>query len=102
MGIAIDTVPSEERPGTLTELAAAVRTARQAVQDLRRVVPVSARDLRVAQSSLLQALDAYVSELTVRRLPVPYRLRNDLRLHRQLRPHDSADRLAPFRRAGAR
>lgn len=74
-------VPCVEGSRTLTELASDVRMARQVVH-ARRMGPVVRGDLFEAQRSLLQAMEAYASELTVRRLPIPYRLRDDLRLQR--------------------
>ncbi len=69
--------------GGLSELATDVRRAREAVL-ARRVAPVVREDLVRAQRVLLAALEAYVAELVVRRLPVPHRLRDDLRLQREL------------------
>lgn len=69
--------------GGLSELATDVRRAREAVL-ARRVAPVVWEDLVRAQRALLRAMEAYVVELGVRRLPVPHRLRDDLRLQREL------------------
>ncbi|WP_153394570.1 hypothetical protein [Ornithinicoccus halotolerans] len=45
--------------------------------------PVVRKDLLQAQRSLLQVMEAYATELAVRRLPIPYRLRDGLRLQRE-------------------
>lgn len=39
-----------------------------------------------ARAKLLACMEAYVAALTARRLPIPPRLRDDLRLHRGLYP----------------
>jgi hypothetical protein len=80
---AIPTAHREEEPRTLTELATDMRTARQHVH-ARRMAPATLQDLVKAQHVLLQTMEAYASELTVRHLPLPHRLRDDLRLQRQL------------------
>jgi hypothetical protein len=48
-----------------------------------------------ARGKLLACMEAYVAALTARRLPIPPRLRDDLRLHRSLYPwatHQAARR----------
>lgn len=77
------TVPGGEVPRSLIELATDVRRARQLVR-ARRLAPVARDELAGAQRSLLRAMEAYVSELVLRRLPVPPRLHADLRLQRDL------------------
>src|SRR5688572_33000244 len=67
----------------LRELAGDVTSARQVVQ-VARVAPVVWEDFRCAQQGLLDAMEIYVGALTVRRLPVPRRLQEDLRLQRRL------------------
>jgi len=42
-----------------------------------------------ARGKLLACMEAYVAALTARRLPIPPRLRDDLRLHRGLYPSDA-------------
>jgi hypothetical protein len=83
------TVPRGESPRSLTELATEVRRAREHVL-ARRMAPATLQDLVKAQHALLQTMEAYVTELTVRHLPIPHRLRDDLRLQRDLcgSPHD--------------
>lgn len=77
-------------PSLLTDLLAArAAVARDATQSRnRRPTPDRAR--------LLACMEAYSAALTARRLPIPPRLRDDLRLHRALYPA-SDDR--PARRA---
>lgn len=41
------------------------------------------------RARLLACMEAYVAALTARRLPIPPRLRDDLRLHRSLYPADT-------------
>lgn len=74
--------PSAERP-TLTQMAAAVRLAREGVH-ARRVAPVIQAELFCAHEALRKAMQAYADELTARRLPIPHRLRDELRLQRRL------------------
>lgn len=86
-------------PRTLNELASDVRVARQLVQ-ARRMAPVVPHDLVLAHDALLRAMEAYVAELTVRRLPIPPRLRDDLRLQREF-DHQRARTSRPWASAGA-
>lgn len=76
-----------EKPGSggrsLTVLADHLRCARQEVVNLRAAVG-SAQPLIAAHLSLLTALERYTAELVARRLPVPPRLRDELRLERSL------------------
>lgn len=44
--------------------------------------PVVGTDLIVAHRALLEAMEHLVSELIARRLPIPYHLRDALRLQR--------------------
>ena len=74
---------SPEQPLRLTELATRVRLARQLV-NARRMSPVAQADLSIARASLLQAIEAYVAELRLLGMPVPPRLRDELRLLRRL------------------
>lgn len=69
--------------GSLSDLATDVRRAREAVL-ARRAAPVVWEDLVRAQRALLGAMEAYVVELGLRRLPIPPRLRDDLRLQREI------------------
>ena len=75
------TVACAQQLKTLPELAADVREARRTVH-ARRIAPVVVGDLVMARHALLQAMEVYCSELTSRHLPIPYRLRDDLRLAR--------------------
>jgi hypothetical protein len=67
---------------SLTVLAADVRRAREEVQRLRGV-PASAA-LHAAHESLLEAMERYAAALSVRHLPLPARLRDELRLQRRI------------------
>ena len=62
----------------------AVRSARQDVRTLRSQ-PVDAVRLLSARAALLLSMEAYADELTARHLPVPRKLRDDLRLMRDVR-----------------
>jgi hypothetical protein len=80
----IPTTPCPTGPMGLVELAARVRRARVSLHELR-AVGVSPGDLRSARDGLLSAMEAYAAELTRRRVPIPPRLRDDLRLLRRVR-----------------
>ena len=81
----IDTAaPTPTTPPTLAELAEDIRAARAEVRALR-AAPVIVTDLLSARQTLLRAMEAYADELTVRRLPIPPQLRDDLRLQRDIR-----------------
>ena len=71
---------------TLAELAGDVRAAREGVHAMR-AAPVFQPSLLSARQTLLCAMEAYADELTARRLPIPPQLRDDLRLHRDIRRH---------------
>ncbi|WP_141818378.1 hypothetical protein [Ornithinimicrobium humiphilum] len=73
-----------EQPLRLTQLAAALRQARTVVQS-RRTPPAAKAELAVARAALLDAAEAYVAELHLLRMPVPPRLRDELRLLRSCR-----------------
>lgn len=91
---AVPPVPDEDAAPDLAELATDVRRARQLVL-ARRVAPVARDDLVLAQQVLLQAMEAYVAGLVLRRLPIPPRLHADLRLQRDIYggPRSRAQRL---------
>ena len=72
-------VPSP-RPA-LADLRFDIQVARETVR-VRRSSPVVPLQLASAHRSLLAALEAYADELRRRRLPVPPRLRDELRLER--------------------
>ena len=74
---------------SLALLAEEMRVARERVRELRCGPPVVRDRLLAARQSLLVAMESYVAELTARRLPVPPKLRDDLRLQRDIgRPRD--------------
>ncbi len=84
--------PSEERPAgdrSLTVLADRLRRARQEVKELRAAAGPG-QPLIAAHLSLLTAMETYTAELVARHLPIPPRLRDELRLQRSIR----------FRRSG--
>lgn len=80
---AVPPVPDRGASRNLGELATEIRRARQVVLS-RRLAPVVREELVLAQQVLLQAMEAYVAALVLRRLPVPPRLHADLRLQRAL------------------
>lgn len=63
-------------------LSADVRSAREQVAASRATTAVNGQ-LAAARQWLLRALEAYAAALTERRLPVPPRLRDELRLLRR-------------------
>ncbi|WP_157520101.1 hypothetical protein [Nocardioides dokdonensis] len=75
--------PGRSEP--LTVLRERVRVARDEVA-LRRQDPGRRDDLGRAQLELRRALEALVVELEDRRLPVPYALHAELRLHQDIDP----------------
>jgi hypothetical protein len=64
-------------------LSRRVREARAAVHR-HRFGPVASAELAEARRDLMLALEEYTNALEQRCLPVPYALRTELRLHRQL------------------
>lgn len=68
---------------TLSDLVSDVHTARAGVH-LSRMNPVVRADLVLAHHVLLDALEAYASGLAGRHLPIPPRLRDELRLQRRI------------------
>jgi hypothetical protein len=79
----IDT-PAPTLPPTLAELVEGIRSARAEVR-LMRAAPVIQPNLLSARQRLLRAMEAYADELIVRHLPIPPRLRDELRLQREIR-----------------
>jgi hypothetical protein len=77
-------VPTSPGLAALEHLMEDVRLARADVQALRRA-PVVHDRLFAARQSLLRALEAYAEALTVRHLPIPPKLRDELRLQREIR-----------------
>ncbi|GAB2753448.1 hypothetical protein GCM10027039_09520 [Terrabacter koreensis] len=78
--------PPTPRSRSLTVLAEDLRRARHEVRQLRGVA-VPPRSLASAHESLLVAMERYAAELAALSLPVPTRLRDDLRLQRSIRGH---------------
>lgn len=72
---------SEPRP--LGVLALRVREAREAVAQHRHG-PVGSEAAVGSRRAMLQALEDYIGALEALRLPVPYALRDEFRLHQQL------------------
>ena len=77
--------PGSVRPATpsLEVLMANIRAAREEVRVLR-VAPVAHDRLLAARRALLGAMEAYADALVQRRLPIPPRLRDELRLQRDI------------------
>jgi hypothetical protein len=73
--------PSE--PAPLHVLASRLREAREAVAEHRHG-PVGSEAALGSRRMMLQALEAYIGALESLRLPVPYALRDELRLHQQI------------------
>ena len=70
----------ETANGSLRDLLSDVVVARGALHRERRQRPVTRLDLGLAQHRLVVALRAYESALTQDGAPMPYRLRDELRL----------------------
>lgn len=71
-------------PGTLEILSRRLRAAREAVAE-ERLAGTGRPDLLIhARRLMLHALEDYIGALESHALPVPYALRDELRLHRQL------------------
>ena len=66
--------------GSLRDLLTDVVLARVALHRERRLRPVTRLDLAIAQHRLVVALKAYECALTQGGAPMPYRLRDELRL----------------------
>jgi hypothetical protein len=88
--------PRPTMPPRLAALAQGIRIARAEVRAMR-VAPVVPANLLSARQTLLSAMEAYADELTVLRLPIPPRLRDDLRLQRDIRRHPN---VSPWRVTG--
>ena len=75
---------TEPAPGrSLETLLQRVHRARTTVED-RRNGRVARDELADARPELMLALQAYVTALERRKLPVPWRMQAELRLHRDL------------------
>jgi hypothetical protein len=70
----------ETATGSLRDLLTDVVVARVALHSERRQRPVTRLDLGLAQHRLVVALRAYECALTKDGAPMPYRLRDELRL----------------------
>ncbi len=68
---------------SLGELGVRLRDAREAVA-AQRGGPVGSEAVARSRRMMLRALEDYISALETLRLPVPYALRDELRLHQQL------------------
>lgn len=66
---------------SLAVLKEELRSAREEVGRLRRG-PILHDQLSTAHLFLLRAMESYAAELTARGLPIPWRLRDELRLQR--------------------
>ena len=75
--------PSTSGPMPLHVLAQRLRVAREAVAEHRHG-PVGSEAAAISRRAMLQALEDYIGALEGLRLPVPYALRDELRLHQQL------------------
>ncbi|MGN6575417.1 MAG: hypothetical protein ACTHKG_07000 [Nocardioides sp.] len=64
-------------------LASRLRDARSAVAENRHA-PVGSPAAVLSRRAMLTALEDYIGALEAQRLPVPYALRDELRLHREL------------------
>ena len=69
-----------ETVSSLRDLLTEVVLARGALLRQRRRTPVVRIDLGIAQSRLAEALRAYQNALDLDGAPIPYRLRDELRL----------------------
>jgi len=68
----------------LLELFQEVNSARAAMTVARRAPLGRSRLVDAPRTRLLLALEAYVAELNLRNLPVPYGIRDDLRIQRRI------------------
>ena len=68
----------------ITDLLGDVVRARNTTHEVRRVPAHSRLDINNARHDLVVALEAYTSYLTAVGSPVPYALRDELRLQRSL------------------
>jgi hypothetical protein len=71
-------------PATLDRLLQDLRVARDHFA-VMRAAPLVQSSLLTARHSLLRAMGAYAEGLTARRLPIPPRLRDEMRLLRDMR-----------------
>jgi hypothetical protein len=80
-----DPIVAQQTPGErdLSVLVEELQSARDEVDRLRRP-PIAREQLSAARHSLLMAMEAYAAELTARGLPIPWKLRDELRLQRSV------------------
>jgi hypothetical protein len=78
--------PTTENPAfrldPLSALIQEVISARAAMTAARRAPLGASNIVEVTRTRLLLALEAYTAELDARHLPVPYAIRDDLRIQR--------------------
>ncbi len=72
------------RPDRLPDLYEAVNLARRNVAEQRAVRGLQPLQTVAAQEELVAALESYATALEAARRPVPYRLRDELRLYQGL------------------
>lgn len=68
----------------LLDLFQEIANARAAMKLARRAPPGRSRQADLPRIRLLLALEAYTAELKARNLPVPYAIRDDLRIQRRI------------------
>lgn len=71
--------------GMLAQLHADVVRARGYLAAVRRAPLTGGDRIGTARSEVLAALEAYTAALESQQLPVPYALRDELRLHQRVR-----------------
>jgi hypothetical protein len=69
---------------SLAVLLSELQDARDEVDRLRQP-PIVREQLSAARQSLLMAMESYAAELTARGLPIPWKMRDELRLQRSVR-----------------
>lgn len=74
-------VESGSQPRPLPALVEEIRQARLALRDARSASPIAVRE---AQRHLADAMSAYADALARRGLPVPYALRDEMRVYKSL------------------
>jgi hypothetical protein len=77
------TAAPASRPDPLCALIQEVISARAAMTVARRAPLGASNMVHVTRTRLLHALEAYTAELDARHLPVPYAIRDDLRIQRR-------------------
>jgi hypothetical protein len=74
--------PADDVP-SLGTLGVRLREAREAVAE-QRGGPIGSEAVARSRRMMLRALEDYIGALETLHLPVPYALRDELRLHQQL------------------